>query len=508
MDKSVTSNPTSLTAKNAAAGLCLLLGLLIVTAWLSGGGFLLSRDLWMDEVHSWLIITDADTAHAMHALADGADFNPPSWFLASRMLSSHLIPTTEISLRLLSLTWMLLALSGLYLLLARHFTPIVCVTSVMLTACHPLLIHQSTEIRFYGFWCTLIVWLCCAIQWPTTTRFGATLKLLTICILAALVSTCHYFGILSLALVAAPLLLVRHRQQQHRAVAGLIIGSGIAALTLCLPFLAGQKAAISRPTWVSAPTFRDSLLFLQTLFPAWQTALCLIAVLLTVMFFRPRVDSAEKLFCSFPEGMAAIVPCICLSGMSLLIVGVSWTLQPALVARYAIVGVLGVTPLLAMLLHQCSARLCGGILLIAAGAFSSSTNACVEQWKAADSERTQLARQLRDCPATVVVFEDRIAWMPLLHKYPELATTCRLAEFEDAQLLRDSNLRIVQRDAGRRIEKWYPQYSLQKLETLNHDSQFYVVPYAEEAKCGLRYSAVYKPAAFSASIVRFSRHSL
>jgi hypothetical protein len=508
MVPAVTSNPTALTAKNAAAGLCLLLGLLIVLAWLSGGGFLLSRDLWMDEVHSWLIVTDADTAHSMQALADGADFNPPSWFLTSRVLTSHLLPATEISLRLLSLTWMLLALSGLYLLLARHFTPIICVTSVMLTACHPLLIHQSTEIRFYGFWCALIVWLCYATQWPVTTRFGSTLKLLSISILAALISTCHYFGILSLVLVAAPLLLILNSPKQHAAIAGLIIGSGITALTCCLPFLAGQKAAISRPTWVSAPTFSDSLLFLQTLFPAWQAALCIIAVLLTVMFFRPRVASAERLFRCHPHDRAAIVPCICLSAMSLLIVGVSWTLQPALVARYAIVGVLGATPLLALLLHQCSAHLCAGILLISVGAFSRSTNGCVEQWKAADGDRAQLVLQLRKCPANVVVFEDRIIWMPLLHKYPELATICRLAEYEDTQLQNDSNLRIVQRDVGRRIEKWYPQYSLQKIDALDTYSHFYVVPYAEEAKCGLLYPAVYEPASFSASIVRFSKDPL
>ncbi len=44
MDKSITSNQTSLTAKNAAAGLYLLLGLLIVIAWLSGGGFELDEE--------------------------------------------------------------------------------------------------------------------------------------------------------------------------------------------------------------------------------------------------------------------------------------------------------------------------------------------------------------------------------------------------------------------------------------------------------------------------------
>ena len=506
MDRTAARDQAFLTAKGTAPGLCLLLGLVFVTAWISGGKFLLTRDLWMDEVHSWLLVTDPDPRHALQALADGADFNPPTWFLTSQFFTRYLVPPTELSLRLLSLTWMVLTLSGLYLLLARHFTPVICVTSVLLTACHPLLIHQSTEIRFYGFWCGLVVWLCVVVEWQTSNRLKYAMKLLGVAGFAALISTCHYFGILSLALIAAPLLIVHGRRKQDVVVAGLIMASGSAALASCLPFLAGQKAAISRPTWISPATLSDSLLFVQTLLPVWQIALCVIAVLLTAMFFRKNTGEGG-LFNRLPQGVASVAPCACLSAMSLLIVGVSWFLQPALVVRYAIVGVLGGAPLLAILLHQCSAGLRVGILGIAVVAFGCSIEGCVAQWRTADGERARLVQQLRECqPDDVVVFEDRITWMPLLHRYPELASVCRLAEFQDSQLVQDSSLRIVQRDAGRRIEHWYPQYKMQKLETLADSSYFYVVPYAEAPEFGLKYSPDYTAVPFTASIVRLMKH--
>ena len=64
-------------------GMGLVVILLIATASLSNGTLLMTRKLWMDEIHSWLIVTDNSTSHAMMALSDGADFNPPSWFLVT-----------------------------------------------------------------------------------------------------------------------------------------------------------------------------------------------------------------------------------------------------------------------------------------------------------------------------------------------------------------------------------------------------------------------------------------
>ena len=39
-------------------GMGLLVILLIATAAMSNGTLLMTRKLWMDEIHSWLIVTD------------------------------------------------------------------------------------------------------------------------------------------------------------------------------------------------------------------------------------------------------------------------------------------------------------------------------------------------------------------------------------------------------------------------------------------------------------------
>ena len=122
-------------------GMGLVVILLIATAALSNGTLLMTRKLWMDEIHSWLIVTDNSTSHAMMALADGADFNPPSWFLVTRAISSVAGPHSEKFLRILSALWMLSAMAGLYLILARLFDWKVSLASVVqaevgLESCH------------------------------------------------------------------------------------------------------------------------------------------------------------------------------------------------------------------------------------------------------------------------------------------------------------------------------------------------------------------------------------
>ena len=51
----------------------LLVGLAFVgVILLVGGGRLMHRQLWMDEIHTWLIVTDPSPSHSMAALENGA----------------------------------------------------------------------------------------------------------------------------------------------------------------------------------------------------------------------------------------------------------------------------------------------------------------------------------------------------------------------------------------------------------------------------------------------------
>lgn len=483
-------------------GMGLLVFLLIAVTGLSQGSLLMTRKLWMDEVHSWLIVTDKSTSHAMLALADGADFNPPSWFLVTRAISGLAGSPSEKFMRVLSLVWMLSTVAGLYMMLSRLFDWKVSLAAVILTASHPLIIHQSTEIRFYGFWCACVVWLCCVLQWDPESSTKRRLQWLLIVGFSLLTATSHWFGILSLGLVALPLVIRQNKDERGYARALVMLASGMTGVCACLPFLYGQKAAISRPTWISPATVSDSLQFLNYLFPAWQILLCGAAAAVGIMLARKAM--VEEAVRTLPEKSVELLPCLSLALMPLLIVLVAWILQPSLVARYAIVGVIGLTPVFAVLLHQADRKLQYVMVVLSLAGYSNAVLGYGKQWNDEQRYQVSLLQQLRACPDnSTVIFEDRIAWMPLKHHYPQLASEYRLADFNDSDLTQDSALRIVQRDAGRRIEKWYPEYRMQSLETLTGQSDFYVVPYPDQKQPGLRFPADYSVRKITEAIMQY-----
>lgn len=499
------SNESQLTFARRMPGTIILLLLILATAWLSGGKYLLIRQLWMDEVHSWLIVTDAHQSHAMNALADGVDFNPPAWFLVTRWLTGGTEHLTEFRLRLLSLMWMLLALSGLCLLLSRHFTPSVCLTAVLLTASHPLLIHQSTEIRFYGFWCACAVWLCYVVQWRPNTAVMRWFQMVSVSGLAACTATCHYFGILSIVLIVLPLACRRTRDSNGFRLAVIGLASGAAGLVSCGHFLIGQKAALSRPTWISPTTLQDSLLFLQALFPAWQILVCAAGLAVSMPSAKRFAAGAS------PKGIwssvSCMLPCCSLAGMPLMIVLIAWSLQPVLVTRYAIVGITGFAPIFATALSRCSWKVQQSLTVVSLLGLGYTIGNCADQWSRDDVERAIVIQRLMRCPEdAMIVFEDRIQWMPVLHQNPKLTQRCMLAEFEIDEMAKDSTLRVVQRDVGRRIQKWYPLYRMLPIRTLAEQPLFFVVLQPGGSATDLAYPADYVTTEVSAGLVRFERN--
>jgi hypothetical protein len=340
------------------------------------------------------------------------------------------------------------------------------------------------------------------LQWNPESSAKRRLQWLLIAGLSLLTATSHWFGVLSLGLVALPLVIRQHADERGYARALVMLASGITGVCACLPFLYGQKAAISRPTWISPATVSDSLQFLNYMFPAWQILLCSAAVVAGVMLTRKTM--AEKIFRSLPEKSTELLPCASLALMPLVIVLVAWVLQPSLVARYAIVGVFGLAPVYATLLHQTHRKIQHTMIVLSLAGFSYAVFCYGQQWNDEQRYQVSLLQQLRNCPAdATIIFEDRIVWMPLKHHYPEIATGYRLANFNDSDLSQDSALRIVQRDAGRRIEKWYPEYRMQTLETLNEQSEFYVVPYADQKQPGLKYPASFSVSKIAETIVQY-----
>ncbi len=465
----------------------IVLGLLGVASWIAGGAKLMTRQLWMDEVHSWLLLTDESHARTVAALADGADFNPPAWFLVTRWLAGTPAQASEFQIRLLCLGWTLSTIAGLTILLSRHFERMAVIGAVVLTMTQPLLIHHATEIRFYGFWTTCCVWICVVLQLQPGWFPLKVVRAAALIFLGIVVCTTHYFGVFSIGLILLPVVIRRvsgWRIEFASLTTGAVVGVGCS-----LYFLPGQKAALTRPTWVSPATVKDTIGFLQSLVPAWQIVLCSI-----VVFASFRGWQHLRSLRSSKDGATNGLWCLlALGGMPVAVVAIAWLLQPALVTRYAVAGLPAFSIVAAWSLHQCGRRTVVALTAVAIVGFAASVNHRAREWQAEEAERLRLVKQIEGCgDDSLVVFEDRIVWMPLVHHFPRLAQRCRLIDFDDSELLRDSSLRIVQRDAGRRIRKWYPQYQMTPLSELSDDSLHYVVPYSGEDLSHLSYAQTHE----------------
>lgn len=486
---SVTSRPMQGRSRQPG-GLAFVIAVMLFGSWCVGARALIDRSMWMDEVHSWLLVTDPDWNHAFGALADGVDFNPPGWFAVTRAAMRWHGEITPAVLRCWSVFWMLLAAVGVYLLLVRRWDWSVSGAAVLIAFGHPLVVHQATEIRFYAFWCAAIVWLIHALSMPANTRGQRVAAVLCSVVATGAVTTCHYFGVLSILLVLLPVIVRRPIVPAVRWRCVAVVATTTMCLACCWPFLHGQRAALTRATWISPPTIADSCGFLLVFLPLWKGLLLCAAGVVGVML-RQRARQAG----SAETPAIAVVPlslwsAASLSLMPIVIVAVSWCLQPALVTRYAIVGLPGLAVVTGAVLNGLPRRWRASIPIVSAAWFLVSTNNTV--WECQHDEVTELAfaQQLVDHAAERrILCEDRIVYARLMHSHPELASRLALIDFEDHELVSASSLRIVQRDAGRAMARWYPDYVMQSLHDVPHDGSVVLVPYEGTPTSGLRLPA-------------------
>ncbi len=461
----------------------------------------MQRQMWMDEIHSWLLIQDDSIPRSLQALADGVDYNPPTYILLARQLRYLPGGITELSLRCLSLSLMLLAVLGVFTLLRRRYPMLICIAAVLLMVSSVHLIHQSTEMRFYPLWLAACSWLCVALdveglQKPWQFRLSNVVALLMACV----ITTTQYFGILTLGLICGGALLAPGLTKGRIRMILVTALTGSVCLVGCLPFLIVQRSALSQATWVSPATLTDSIGFLTALFPLLPMIVCGIAFVLATALNK----SQNPFQSSFIDDARRLAPCLLLSLMPLVIVLLSWTIQPALVTRYAVTGVLGFGPIFAVLLSRCGQRLQAVLVVVSGIIFMQSIAFCRDQWHEIDEARDKFVMELKGLSSKApIIFEDRTVSMPVLHSHPDLQSRCWLIDFTDDQLTAASRLRSVQRDVGRRIEKWYPEYKMRSLSSLRDESAFFVIPYEESKAVELRWPKEYSKTQISPMILRY-----
>jgi len=482
--------------KTRTRGAIVLL-LVFAMAWAVGGRVLLTRPFWMDELHSWLLISDPDAGHAMSALANGADYNPPTYYLVARVLTVF-GPVTEFRLRMLSLLFTAATMLAVYLMISRRASIAAAVGSCLLMAGHQLMILQSTEARFYALWLCLLMWYC----WLLTKSYQQTsairIQRISLGILAAAVCTTHYFGIISIGLVTAAWTWAMRRDRGcvFQGVGLMIIA--VLAVAACLPMLAGQKAALTCATWVKAPTVARSFEFFGQFVPLLSVAICSFAAF-AGWFSRQQVSGGSKetnSVRSTPPSRWSVEHGVLLSllGMPLVLIGFSWLVQPALVDRYAIVAVAGLVPVCAWLISRATPTLQRAAVIVVAVLLCINIQHGSDTWDYNLQKHYALQQQLKALPnSQIVVFEDRIDfWLlqNLQRGQPcnHTPTNWYQLDFNAEQLSQPSNLRTVQRDVGRRVAKWYPgQFPMLSINELDHTEGFVVVPYIDKPWGAIRF---------------------
>ena len=479
---------------------CVLVLMLIVGSWLGGGVQLLTRPFWMDELHSQILVDDPDALHALSALTDGVDYNPPTYFALAR-LWSVVFSANEVGLRSMSVVCAVLSAVVLFLILSRNVSFIPAMTAVVAVFGQTLMILQAAEARFYSLWVLLAVSFCFIL---THSKITNSLRVCLLAVLTMLICSVHYFGILSVVAMTLSWFLFNHRSGRCWVTCGVIAFAVAVTLACCFPLLTSQKAALSRPTWVSSPTITSTVEFVGD-FASWKSLLACVVFggLFHLANRRSTVSSTQLSVWNFARETA---PVCGLLTVPVMIIGISWTIQPALVNRYAITGLIGLTPVFAFSLSRCP-RI---IQFIALTAFLYLLIANVRHGEQSWTHRMQgesdLQRLLDEIqPDVPVIFEDRISFIPAVYSN-DFPVNWYLADFSESQLVEDSNLRIVQRDVGRQISKWYPDYQMRSVDSLKAESEFIVVPYhSSDLREGMKYPTGYNRSIIEDRIIRMSR---
>ena len=481
-----------------AVMIAVVLSVVVIASYALFGQSLLLRPFWMDEIHSWLLISDPDPIHALQSLQHGADYNPPVYYAVARFCG-WLIPLTEYNLRILSVLATLSTMIGLALVFDRHMRMPASIGCSLLICSQGLVILQSTEARFYALWMALLTWFCFGLT--TGKRNFLIVQLAILSGFAALVAGTHYFGIISIGLVCSAFIVVRRFEKAAVVRAGVPFLAAIVAVAFSLPLLSGQKAALTTATWVTPADLQRTTHYVLQFFP--QVLLLVSFAIWLVGFFlkEPTLNEQPELSnhdsaspdltqdnpVDLNENQKAevsddVVPpdALFVFGslllMPIVLIVFSLVVQPVLVNRYSVVACLWLVPVLTLLLRSTERR--KSLLVFVAGCvmFAVAVRHGAATWDYNLKDNRELAAQLQQIPdGSVVLFEDRIDYWLLQHKDPH--QTWYQLDFETPADGGVSNLKLVQRDVGRVIQNHYPnRFPLESISEFDQQDVF-VVPY-------------------------------
>ena len=255
--KTFLSTPyATLSKKTAQLGI----GLFLLLAICIGFGLYFREPwLWMDEVLSYVMISDSSLTHLNDAIVSGIDSNPPLFFEVYWPIG-HYISLNPLFLRLLSV----LFFSGTMAVFFWYVTRLIgdgivnfVLLSVMVYMTYQNFVH-STGIRSYAILLPIsCAYFICAQQLINNPR--RVRLLLAHIILGILLAFCHNYGAFYLAASGAAFLLVLlwSKQRTYWLVLASFGVIAIAWLLVWYPNFVIQSDAGRPHTWIPLPTIES-----------------------------------------------------------------------------------------------------------------------------------------------------------------------------------------------------------------------------------------------------------
>ena len=314
-----------------------------VAALLVAGRVLWTRPFWMDEVAMFFLTSESSPAQMIRLIARGADWNPPTLHLlvwgSMRLVGLHAV--TPVFLRSFALVCVLLGLLFVYLALRRRCGRAASAAGMLAVAAQSLVLDHAFEGRFYGPWllfAALFAWTLGVDQ----SRERSRRRDVGIAIAAILLTTIHWYGVFSLALMAAGVLLAwrpRWREALRRLAPA---AAGVVVLLALAPMALSQRASAAPVLWVHPLSAAQVEQMTRQFIPA--VFVVGLALLLLADALRRREGDALATSGRDP-GVAAL---LALAAMPLVLVVLSAVLTPSMVFRYAIVATLAWAPVAAL----------------------------------------------------------------------------------------------------------------------------------------------------------------
>jgi hypothetical protein len=338
-----------------------VIAVLLLSAWWLGlavhdGAILLTRRFHLDELCCTVYaLREASNPLEVARLALRYDIAPP-------LLHSLLWPVAQLAgsepttLRVVPLMSVALATILLYFVLRRRFGIASSAAGVLAVLSNSLVITHAFELRFYGLW----LLLGCAFAWAVGLDPGRPSRPrdVALALLAAGLCALHWFGVTSLALLVAGAFAARAAgapvgprfgewRQALRLLAPAIAGPIV--LLLLLPAMLRQLeysgvALLWVPTLSVAQVMQMAQFFWIRIPIAVGFALLLAYALFPALAGPVRITARVGELLRDPS-LGALVATLL---MPVVLILITIVLEPVMVPRYAIVGVLAAAPVVAL----------------------------------------------------------------------------------------------------------------------------------------------------------------